>query len=266
MATEDEERSAEAPTPPSDARGKSPVEDGSRKRKMSSAQRSDDGTAKRSKPESRDSKQSSDQGRRPSGATEEEKQRGKRLFGGLLNTLSQKTSNPQQRRRQEIERRQRDKMQQQAAEEDKKRAEKRAALHDIRMEQQITWEERVMRSRHAKTLKLAQFLQTRSTPEIYFLPRRLSRREKDIIEAQVRNCKASISRELEDFKGRKEQHLKRYGSRRDSDAAPSPAQHHKAAQHEPAEDAVKKTAAPVHDMHDDSGDVLVEAEEDTVIY
>lgn len=126
---------------------------------MSSVDGSDDGAAKRMKQERgdtpvrsttsdgpseyRDTKQNPEQGRRPS-ATTEEKQRGKRLFGGLLNTLSQKTSNSQQRRRQEIERRQLDKMQQQTAEEDKERAERREALHEIRMEQQIVWEEQVV--------------------------------------------------------------------------------------------------------------------------
>lgn len=70
--------------------------------------------------------------------------RGKRLFGGLMNTLNQGAGNSQQRRRQEIERRQLKKMQQQTVEDDLKQAEKRAALHSIRMEQQITWDEQVV--------------------------------------------------------------------------------------------------------------------------
>lgn len=148
-------------------------------------------------------------------------------------------------------------------------------------------------------LKLAQFLQTKSTPTMvrehgpcpslgwfrspirqHFLPWKLRRREEETIESQVRDCKASISRELEDFKGRKEHHLKRYGPRRVSDAtpsaepaaAPSPGPYNEAPPPEStttqpqAEDIAEKTVAPLHDMHDDSGDVLVEAEEDTVIY
>lgn len=118
--------------------------------------------------------------------TQEDKKRGKRLFGGLLNTLSQTGSSSQQKRRQEIERRQQIKMKEQTAEDDKRRAEKKAELHKIRMEQQIHFEEQVvrrvcvstwlaivaltffwqMRNRHAKELRLAQFLRTRARPVI----------------------------------------------------------------------------------------------------
>ncbi|EQL03233.1 hypothetical protein G6O67_006925 [Ophiocordyceps sinensis] len=296
MATEDEERPVEALAPTSDARGDSPVEDGSRKRKMSSAQGSDDGTAKPSKQacgkppvgsNSSDRRlafgrtgQNAEQGRRASAARQEEKMRGKRLFGGLMNTLNQGAGNSQQRRRQEIERRQLKKMQQQTVEDDLKQAEKRAALHSIRMEQQITWDEQVMRSKHAKMLKLAQFLRTHSLPEMYFLPWRLSHRERDLIKAQVRDCKASISRELEDFKERKEQHLKRYGPGWVSNATPAvepaagpgPIRHHEAPPPElptanaAAEGAGKQTTTLLDDMHDELGGVLVEADEDMVIY
>lgn len=76
---------------------------------------------------------------------QEEKKRGKRLFGGLMSTLSQ-TSNTsqQQKRRQEIERRQQDRIQKQRAEDDEKRAEKLEKLRLVRMAEQITFDEEVV--------------------------------------------------------------------------------------------------------------------------
>lgn len=84
-----------------------------------------------------------DSARRPS-ATLEEKKRGKRLFGGLLNTLSQKPTNNQQKRRQEIERRQQERLQNQRAEDDQKREENLKHLRVIRMQEQIGFEEKVV--------------------------------------------------------------------------------------------------------------------------
>lgn len=143
---------ASAPAPAEDARGESPVEKESRKRRAPNA---DGSTAKRQRktrdepaggPEAQDARPRTDAGPRSSAATQEEKRRGKRLFGGLLNTLSQEAGNSQQqRRRHEIEQRQLAKMQRQAADDDKRRAEKRATLHDVRVRQQITWEESVVR-------------------------------------------------------------------------------------------------------------------------
>jgi hypothetical protein len=81
--------------------------------------------------------------RRPS-ATLEDKKRGKRLFGGLLSTLSQSNANSQQKRRQEIEKRQHERLHQQKAEDDQKREEKRARLNRIRMVEQMDFEARVV--------------------------------------------------------------------------------------------------------------------------
>ncbi|PHH85872.1 hypothetical protein CDD83_11053 [Cordyceps sp. RAO-2017] len=295
MTTNNDERPVAMPELTPEAAARSPAQDDGRKRKASPAQEPDDGSIKRARqerdqgqlppssarsasPKSGRQASAAERERRASIAKQEEKKRGQRLFGGLLSTLSQTTSNSQQRRRQEIERRQLDKIQQQTAEEDKQRTEQRAALHKIRMQQQITWEEQVMRSRHAKELKLAQFLRTESRPEVYFLPWKLTRREEDTIEDQVRDCKATIARELEDFKWRKEQHVRRLGPRRQSDATvasppaaiPAPERHASpprppAASPGPTE-GEKKTTVAHHDGQDDSGDFLVDAEEDMVIY
>lgn len=74
----------------------------------------------------------------------EEKKRGKRLFGGLLSTLSQTTTNSQQKRRQEIERRQKERAAQQTREDDKRRSEKLAKLERIRDIEQVRFDEQVV--------------------------------------------------------------------------------------------------------------------------
>ena len=81
--------------------------------------------------------------RRPS-ATVEDKKRGRRLFGGLLSTLSQTNTNSQQKRRQEIEKRQHERLQKQRVEDDQKREEKLAQLKQIRIAEQMDFERNVV--------------------------------------------------------------------------------------------------------------------------
>lgn len=76
-------------------------------------------------------------------ASVEEKKRGKRLFGGLLSTLSQ-TNNSSQRRKQDGERRQQARASQQKAEGDKHREARLSKLKSLRKLEQIDWEERVV--------------------------------------------------------------------------------------------------------------------------
>ncbi|RDA92971.1 hypothetical protein CP533_5548 [Ophiocordyceps camponoti-saundersi (nom. inval.)] len=255
-------------------------------------------------------------------ASQEEKSRGRRLFGGLLSTLAgsslghggktggakSSTQLQQQRRRQEIEKRQLDKIQQQTAESDKLRAEKRASLTKIRLERQIVWEEQVMKSKHAKELKLAKFLRTKSKPELCFLPYRLTREEEDTIANQVSDCKARIATELQDFERRREQHRRRHaapaaengtaqGVGKDDDDKPVPSDtvHVRKEESRPETETdevgskaepssvgpptcpspppstvkaktVEEAANADQHSHDDSGDILVEADEDMVIY
>lgn len=75
----------------------------------------------------------------------EEKKRGRRLFGGLLNTLSQTTpNNPQQKRRKEIERRQQERVQQQRVEDDRRRTDLLAERRRFRDAKQVDFEERMV--------------------------------------------------------------------------------------------------------------------------
>ena len=75
-------------------------------------------------------------------AVQEEKKRGRRLFGGLLNTLSQTTPTGQQKRRQDIEKRQAEKAKQQKIDADIRKAERLEKLKVVRVEEQIKFDEK----------------------------------------------------------------------------------------------------------------------------
>ncbi|TWU76677.1 hypothetical protein ED733_000162 [Metarhizium rileyi] len=225
----------------------------------------------------RSSVQEHPQERRES-ATQEEKKRGKRLFGGLLSTLSQTSTNSQHKRRQEIERRQQERIQKQRDEDDQKRSEKVAKVKEARMVEHIDFEGQVMRNKHSKLLALAQFMKTKAQPAIYYLPWKRTADQEDLIDAQVRSAKATIAKEEEEFKMKRERHLDRYQPRRVSYASVETSglerlESTDAGQHgegrrdqELAKKDDEHKPAQHHDPHDESGDVVVEADEDTVIY
>ncbi|KAM5351450.1 hypothetical protein ACJ41O_004173 [Fusarium nematophilum] len=224
-------------------------------------------------------------------ATQEEKKRGKRLFGGLLNTLSQTTGGAQQRRRQEIERRQQERLQKQKVDDDKAMEEKRARLTEIRIGEQIVFDEEVMRNRHSKMLAMAPYLRTKSHPQIYYLPWKLTESQEDEIDDQVRHAKATVEREAEAFKVRKERHSSAAGRGRrtltpvnafvPAPASEAPADKPQSTNgSEHSARALEKEHHHVqhhhhhhhnhhnhqHHHHDESADVVEEAEEDMVIY
>ncbi|KAL6827007.1 pinin/SDK/memA/ protein conserved region domain-containing protein [Trichoderma sp. SZMC 28015] len=213
-------------------------------------------------------------------AMQEEKKRGKRLFGGLMSTLSQ-TSNTsqQQKRRLEIERRQQDRIQKQKAEDDQKRAEKLEKLHLVRMAEQIVFDEEVMKKKHEKRLAMAKFLRTRAEPAIFYLPWKTTPEQKDIIDDQIQRAKATVEKEVEQFKARKQRHIERYGpptrqisvtpdepaaTRAPERESPIRSPHHSADKTHLQERRVSQDLHRAH--HDESGDDLEEAEEDMVIY
>lgn len=76
---------------------------------------------------------------------QEERKRGQRLFGGLINTLSQSASSGQQKKRLEIEKRQQDKAKQQKIEDEGRKAEKLARLQEVRESEQVKFDERSVR-------------------------------------------------------------------------------------------------------------------------
>ncbi|KAI0127454.1 putative nuclear protein SDK3 [Xylariales sp. AK1849] len=231
-------------------------------------------------------------------ASQEERKRGKRLFGGLLSTLSQTTGSSQQKKRQEIERRQQAKASQQRAEVDKHREAKLAELSAVRKVGQVGWEEQVMQTQHSSLLASARFLQTRTEPKIFYLPWEPTEDQEDLIKDQIRDAEDLIEREVREFKQNKGQRLKALGistkatPEPESELAPAPTAQAPDVEHaaEPAVQTVGKvdteplpddppntettnrispaqTNKVGHDKEsDETGDVMVEGDEDTVIY
>ena len=118
------------------------------------------------------------------------------------------------------------------------------------------------------------------------MPWKLSDEHRDIIEDQIRDAKRIVEKELADFEDLRQRHHERYASRRRSSAVTEPpaksvtpmdtaetGDPKDAAKTEvdlPAEAAAEKAPATRsedhHHHHDESGDVMVEAGEDMVIY
>lgn len=209
-------------------------------------------------------------GDRPGKFSTEEKKRGQRLFGGLLSTLSQTTSNSQQKRRLEIERRQQEKAHQQKREDDKRRADKLSKLNTVRKVEQVKFDEQVMRTRHSNMRAMAHSLQTRSEPKLFYRPWELTAAQEDKIQDQIRDTEADIADEVQRFKRRKEARLKDLGVEfppESSDMVGDPVDDRSndaqagTIDHRPVAQPPKIGHEKDHDE-----DVMVEAEEDTVIY
>jgi hypothetical protein len=122
-----------------------------RKRKASTESDAGAASPKRPKPEDEPRPTSDDTARNEQPSRDEiarlkleERKRGKRLFGGLLNTLSQANTNGPNKRRREIEQRQHERVQRQRHEDDQKRAEQLARVKRVRMAEQISFEEDVV--------------------------------------------------------------------------------------------------------------------------
>jgi len=133
---------------------------------------------------------------------QEERKRGQRLFGGLLNTLSQNTSSSQQKRRQEIERRQQEKAKQQKAEDEGRRSEKIRKLKEVRQQEMVKFNEQSMRIRHSNMLAIAHFLYTKTEPKIYYKPWELLPSDEERIKLQIAEAEALIDREVAEFKAK----------------------------------------------------------------
>ncbi|CAJ2506042.1 Uu.00g001720.m01.CDS01 [Anthostomella pinea] len=266
-----QKRKASSPTPHEDVDANSP-----KRAKL------DDGPAKNhDKPPTRSPAPKEPSTDRRESAAQEEKKRGKRLFGGLLSTLSQTTTNSQQKRRHEIERRQQAKAHQQRAEDDKHREEKLAKLRVVRQVEQVNFDEQVMRTRHSNLLAMAHHLQTRSRPKIYYLPWELTSKQEDIIKDQILGAEDVVDKEVIEFKQRKSERLKALGITvrsptpepketvgRSDDEQPTDIP-----QPEPATNNHTSSPSPNHTNKvgpekepDRADDVMIEEDEDTVIY
>ncbi|KAK5664225.1 hypothetical protein OQA88_441 [Cercophora sp. LCS_1] len=195
--------------------------------------------------------------------SQEEKKRGQRLFGGLLSTLSQTTSNTQQRKRLDIERRQYERAQQQRVEDDRRRADKLAKLNHVRKIEQIKLDEQVMDARHSNMLSLAHSLETRSEPRLYYRPWELTQSEERIVDEQISRAKEIISREREEFESDKQRRLRDLGAwppSRSESLVGEPKYTERTNRRESA-----SLVSNLHTEKDDVGE-MVHDEEDTVLY
>ncbi|KAK3631748.1 hypothetical protein LTR56_016704 [Elasticomyces elasticus] len=138
---------------------------------------------------------------RRKGVVTDEKQRSKRLFGALLGNLNQ-PGDRTSKRRQEIEARRKAELQRQDDERVEEKQRRLEALAEHRTTVQKKVDEESMRTRHAYTLKMANFLQTSSEPKLYYKPWELRPDEEDRIEQQLKEAEALIERELAAFEGR----------------------------------------------------------------
>ncbi|KAF6842799.1 nuclear protein [Colletotrichum musicola] len=294
-----------APVDPVAVETASPEADVSQKRKASSVSGEPEEVSKRAKideadrddqpaqeplpstsgPNRRDSNAGADAGRRGALSKEEEKKRGKRLFGGLLSTLSQTNTSSQNKRRREIEQRQHERAQKQRAEEEKQRAEMLAKINEARSREQIWFDEQVMKTRHASLLARSHSLRTKAEPSVFYRPWKLTKEQEDTIADQVRDAKDTIAREVEAFNDRKEEHERRFGPSRPptTQEQPAPAVTETLTDApETADQGAPPAAAPAGDAdkapsldrekhdrephQDESGDVVEDAGEDMVIY
>lgn len=237
--------------------------------------------------------------------SQEEKKRGQRLFGGLLSTLSQTTSNSQQKKRLEIERRQQAKAQLQRAEDDKRRLEKLDRLNHIRKIEQVKFDEQAVRSHSRLMTYQNSWLTirrcTRDTrtclrwrevyiPGVnqgsyvtrtnyqyrhdptnmcflkYYRPWELTKEQEHTIEGQIREAKETIDRETQEFKVCKEKRLKELGALR----PPSRSENTVGEPKPPEVTNLRASASSSSKVHNDKDhddkDELVHDEEDTVLY
>ncbi|KAG4027202.1 hypothetical protein MFRU_032g00680 [Monilinia fructicola] len=211
-------------------------------------------------------------------SVQEERKRGQRLFGGLLNTLNQSTPNGQQKKRQEVEARQKERAAQRKAEAEDRKKEKIANLKAMRLVEQIKFEEESMRIRHTNMLSMAQFLSTETEPKLYYKPWLLSVRNEATIKSQVEAAGVLIEEEKSEWARRHpEQRLtieEKVEAKVTSDVMMSEPQ-----TESPSISNVDTTnptstlvtqSSQVKTEKDSSeenhGEVVVEAEEDTVIY
>jgi len=125
-----QKRKASSPIPTNEPASNSP------KRVKTDSERTDDKSEPQTKP-------AAEAGRdRREIARQEEKKRGRRLLGGLMNTLSQAGAGSQHKKRQDIERRQQAKSTTQRAEDDRLRMQRLAKLEAVRKVEQLKFEEK----------------------------------------------------------------------------------------------------------------------------
>ncbi|KZF21532.1 pinin/SDK/memA domain protein [Xylona heveae TC161] len=237
---------------------------------------------------------------RRKGGQAEERKRGQRLFGALLGALNQNSPSKVQRRRADIEKKQQAKLRVQDEEYDELRKKRLEELTVVRQREQVKFAEQSMRIRHSNLLAMAHFLYTDTEPRLYYKPWELLPGDEDRIKKQVEEAEEVIQRELKEFEDRRQSNPdtdvnKINGNdekKQDEDHKPPIEQGESSIPNtnqtedaRPQGDGAADTAHQIHhppptepshapvsehdaakENGDDAGEVVLEAEEDTVIY
>ncbi|KAF8540098.1 pinin/SDK/memA/ protein conserved region-domain-containing protein [Trichophaea hybrida] len=131
--------------------------------------------------------------------TEEEKQRGKRLFGAILGTIGkfQKDSASQRAKsnavkRREVEAKLQEKLKARTEELDERQKKEDNNFNLRRKVENRDFEERAMLIRHASLSARAKMLVTSTTPQLFYLPWKLLPMEENTIRTQIQTAKESI--------------------------------------------------------------------------
>ena len=223
----------------------------------------------------------------------EEKKRGQRLFGGLLNALSHTSTKPVHKKRDEIEQRQRERLKYEDEQRDEERRVKREELDRVRQGEQKRWQEESLKVKHRNIRSTAGYLQTKTEPKLYYRPWEMTKDEEALIQRQNEEVEEQINRELEERKqashrvnntqdqpqddpvnGANEDHVEHPGEedslngtdqKRDESDQPSVTGADAA---EPSDQAIDESNVPEERPKDDGADDLVDEghDEDQVIY
>jgi hypothetical protein len=126
-----------------------------------------------------------------------EKSRNRRLFGGLLSTLSASSNKPSSavKKRDEIEQRQRERLKRDAEEIAEARHKKREELERKRRIEQRRWNEQSTKLRHANMRAMAGFLRTETEPRIYWKPWEMSKEDEERVGRQKYEIEERIRKE-----------------------------------------------------------------------
>ncbi|POS85334.1 hypothetical protein EPUL_002292 [Erysiphe pulchra] len=219
--------------------------------------------------------------RRKSSAVEEKK-RGQRLFGGLLNALSQSTQNRPNKKRLEIHKRQLDQANNQKSQDEIPKCGKVTKLVSVQKQEQIKFDEESMRIRHASMHAMANFLCTKTEPKLYYRPWELLPEQKECIDSQIASVSEITEKEVSDFSRRYheirelENEEKSKGMSEQTtgepcieprDIAPSTETHDTNNNDVQTHPKTNTTAEERdRDKEEQNGEVMVENEEDIVIY
>ncbi|KAM5446480.1 hypothetical protein MaudCBS49596_006592 [Microsporum audouinii] len=126
---------------------------------------------------------------------EEERKRGRRLFGALLGTLSQSSSSPAQRKRSEIDKKQQAKLKLQDKEYNELTKKKYEDIMAARRKDQILYDDQSLEIRHSNMLAMAHFLRTKAEPPLYYRPWYLRPQDEARIQDQIAEAKTNIEKE-----------------------------------------------------------------------